>query len=375
MPQFVVDTILTKDDVCNLEKDFKFLLESMLRGDHIVFYGRRNMGKTSLIQAKVIPAFRSQRKQAVVVFVDFMGVQSEEETILRVKLALERALVEAYPTHSRLKKMAGTILGLRPTIQIDGQSGELKLTLEGNRGSHVSSLHEIFDEVKNISNETPILLVFDEFQDIINIKGMDAKIRSELQKLPAKLPTIMMGSKKHLLARLFSLPKAPLAGWGIDYEISTIQPSEFVPYLNLRFKPFRRRIDLDITSYLCDMMESIPEAIIYVCIALCRPSPRNQISRRDVDAAIEKTVSLRRGRYEESLQLFSKSERQFLKVIAKQQPVESPTGKDFIHESKLSSAGILKIIKKMEDYALLYRTKNGISLSDPLLARYIRSHW
>jgi hypothetical protein len=104
-------------------------------------------------------------------------------------------------------------------------------------------------------------------------------------------------------------------------------------------------------------------------------SANREITKRDVDIAIDKTVELRRGRYEESLQTFSKSERRLMKVLAEQQPVVSPSGKDFIHESQLSSAGILKIIKKLEDLALLYRTKEGLMMTDPLLATYIRNHW
>lgn len=374
MRSFVVDSILAKEDICNLEADSQFLFESMIRGDHIVFFGRRNMGKTSLVLSKVIPEYKASIKNALVVVADFLGVQSEAEVLSRVKSALEDALVETFPTQAKLKKIASTILSLRPIIQLDGQTGELQLSLDAKLKGQ-ATLTALFSEMKNLAKANPILLVFDEFQDIVNIKGMDAKMRTELQKLPAKSPTLVMGSKKHLLSQLFSLPQAPLAGWGVDYEISSISPTEFLPYLNERFKIFHKNIGIEETKYLCDLMENIPEAILYVCMTLCRSPSHSVISKDDIDAAIERTVDLRRGRYEESLEVFTRSERLFMTEVARLQPVKSPTGKEFIQAAQLSSAGILKITRKLEDLGLIYRSKEGLSLSDPLLATYIRNHW
>lgn len=184
-----------------------------------------------------------------------------------------------------------------------------------------------------------------------------------------------MGSKKHLLSRLFSLPQAPLAGWGVDHEISSIAPTEFAPYLNQRFKPFNKKMGLEETTYLCELMEDIPEAVMYVCMTLSQSQSHSVITKGDIDVAIDKTVDRRRGRYEESLQGFTRAERLFMTEVTRLQPVKNPTGKEFIQATQLSSAGILKIIKKLEDLGLIYRFKEGLSLSDPLLAKYIRNHW
>lgn len=366
--------MLKSEDICNLEKDFKSLTDFALNGDHIVFYGRRNMGKTSLILAKVIPEFIAKKQNPIVLFVDFLGVQNESEVYNRLKFALEQGLSKAFPTLSKLKNIARNIIGLRPTIEMDALTGNLALSLSTKTKS-TDDLHVIFSEIKRLTKSNSVFIVFDEFQDIVQIKGMDAKIRGEMQMLPARIPTIIMGSKKHLLAQLFSLASAPLAGWGRDYEISTITPEEFTPYLNLRFKPFQKKIALDQTAYLCKIMDFIPEAIINVCITLCKLEKVRTITNKDIDLAVAETIDSHRGRFEESLQMFTKAERVFICELARLQPVKTPSGKEFIHATKLSSAGLIKVAKRLEDLAILYRSKEGLSLSDPLLSGYIRKYW
>ncbi len=102
---FLVDNILKPEHICNLEEDTQKIVSLLSQGEHIVFYGRRNMGKTSLILGKVIPEIKKKYKQALCVFTDFLGVQSEEEIAERFKHSLQKALVETYPTQIKLKSM------------------------------------------------------------------------------------------------------------------------------------------------------------------------------------------------------------------------------------------------------------------------------
>ncbi len=238
-----------------------------------------------------------------------------------------------------------------------------------------NSLENLFTEIERLNKKTHILLVFDEFQDIHTVKGMDAKFRTYFQNLPSKFPIVVMGSKKHLLAHLFSLPKAPLAGWGIDYEISKITPKDFLPYLNKRFNKHGKKILLHEVEYLCDRLQNIPESIMYVCKTLSQESDIKQIQPIDIERAIKKTVSMRRGRFEESLQYFSAYERKFLKMLALHEPLQALTSKMFLTETQISSAGVLKIMRKLENLGLIYHLETGWVLTDPLLAKYIQDFW
>ena len=371
---FVVDTVLEASQICNLQGDADHLLSLLSRGAHVVFFGRRNMGKTSLVTGRVIPEMRRKNKGLLCVFVDFLGVSSEDEIWLRFRKALQHALVQTFPSQTKLKTIAEGLLRLRPIIQVDTQSGELQINLEAKKSQ--DTLEDLFLEIAGIHRKHKVLLVFDEFQDIAHLKGMDARFRSCLQKLPANFPILIMGSKKHILADLFSLPTAPLAGWGIDVEISRIAPEEFAPYLDKRFQLFGKKIALDEVKYLCEAMQFVPESVLYVCKTLSQDaSISHQIQEKDIDRALKKTAEMRRGRFEESLQVFSANERRFLKYLATHEPLQSPTSKRFLAEVQLSSGGVLKILKRLENLGLLYNQKEGWILSDPLMGRYLREFW
>jgi hypothetical protein len=55
MINFVYDTPVTSEDICNLTKDRQKLNDAVTRGERVVLYGRRNTGKTSLIMHSVMP--------------------------------------------------------------------------------------------------------------------------------------------------------------------------------------------------------------------------------------------------------------------------------------------------------------------------------
>lgn len=116
MKQFLFDIVLEKENICNLQKDLAFLWEEIINGGHVVFSGRRNTGKTSLVKNVLIPKFRSKNKKGLVVFVDFMGARNLDQVSQRIAFAFEQGIAQINPSKIFLKSLVSALKSVRPTF-------------------------------------------------------------------------------------------------------------------------------------------------------------------------------------------------------------------------------------------------------------------
>lgn len=374
MKKFLFDVILDAENICNLEEDRRFLNRHAAEGKRVVFYGRRNTGKTSLVKSVVIPEFSSKNTKSLIVFVDFMGVQSMEQISSRLQRALEQAIQAIQPTKVFLKNLATTIQGVRPTLTLDPVTGSPTFSFGLAEGEKNIDLRALFEQIGYYHKEKKTLIVMDEFQDISFVPEAEGILRGVLQNLPGDLPVLVLGSKKHLLANIFSAPKSPLAGWGIYREISAISTKDFHQYILERYQPYHLQIDLSIARFIQEQVQNIPEAVNILCEHILRTyaGKKKKVTEEMVRASLRGCTEERSGFYEERLLRYTEKERRFLVVMAKLEPVATPNSKQFLQKTNLSPGGNLPILQRLESEAVIYRTDRGYVLSDPLLAYYLR---
>lgn len=379
MKQFVFEMSVGANNLCNLSQERDLLIKEINIGRRLIVFGRRNTGKTSLLRNVVIPAFQSQHKQAFVLFADLMGLSSLEDLSHRLQVAFAEAIAKTFPIKSQLKTVLNFIKGVRPMVSIDPVTGEPSLSIEWQDHNDKVKFEAIFNSVGEIHKKSRALIVLDEFQDLAFVKGGEAKLRSVLQHLPHDLSIVMSGSKKHLLAKIFAVPSAPFASWGRDVEIPTIETKEYqeeyLRYVNERFALNKISISLGDLKNLLSLVQGVPEPANIVCDKLLRSHSNKVIGSADVRAAFVAAVEERRSRLEEKLMYFKEGEKSILMAIAKHGPIAKPKGKDFLHMlKKLSPTAIYTAIKRLEDHAEIYLTKEGYIVSDPLFSEFLRRY-
>lgn len=374
MKKFLFDVVLDADNICNLQEDRRFLNHQALEGKRVVFYGRRNTGKTSLVKSIIIPEFSSKNKKGLVVFTDFMGVQSMEQISSRLQRSLEQAINAIQPTKTFLKNLATAIKGVRPTLTLDSATGSPTFSFGLFEGEKNIDVKTLFEQIGLYHKEKKALIVIDEFQDISFVPEAEGIIRDSLQNLPGDLPLLILGSKKHLLANIFSSPKSPLAGWGISREISSISTKDFHQYIEERYRPYDLQIDLKTTQFIQNQVQNIPESINILCEHILRShaGKHSKVTEPMILESLRGCTEERSGFYEERMLRYTEKERRFLTVMAKCEPVATPNSKLFLQKTNLSPGGNLPILQRLAAEAVIYRTDQGYVLSDPLLAYYLR---
>lgn len=375
MKEFIFDIVLDEENICNLRSEKETLVKGILKGKHFVVYGRRNVGKTSVLKSIVKPKFLKKNKNAFVMFADLMGVKTLSQIEQRLYSAFQRGFLDSSPTNSVMKSVFETLKNLRPTLTLDPITGPT-LSLGIANDQKPPSLQKIFDGIVDLQKKFPCLIILDEFQDIHFVEQAEALLRDCLQNLPQGIPIIISGSKKHILSRIFSRPQAPFSGFGEDVEFQEISYSDYHLYMNERLKPKNLKISLEVSTYLQDLLLRVPESINIVCsqITSLKENTKGVISVDDVNRAVRMTLESRRSRFEEFLSHYSTIEEKVMITLAKFTSIQNPSGKDFVSSVGASQAGVSKIIKKFEDEATVYKLKAGYTLADPLLQHYLRAY-
>jgi hypothetical protein len=330
-------------------------------------------GKTSLVKSRIISQFQKKNPKALVVFVDLMGVKTLDQISTRFQSAFEHSISRLNPTGTFLKKLGQSIRNLRPTMGIDYLTGQPEFSLGVEPNQAPIPFSTLIKEIGNYHREHCGLLVIDEFQDVHSVDEAEALFRNALQQLPADLPVIAMGSKKHILAKIFAAPKAPLAGWGRQLEISTISPEDYAPYFNERLNPVGCSIDEVLMESLIHEMGGIPEAINLIgdwwqrhCAGV------GTLTQQHIFLAIAGIVEERHSLFLEHLKFYTDKEETFLRALAHSQPLKSPLGKLFLSKLKMSPGGAGPLVKRLEAEAIIYREEEGLVIGDPIFAHWLR---
>ena len=98
---FEFETVI-KDTVnlCNMDKEKKAVMNLVLDGQKILLFGRRNTGKTSLVESFVIPQWLKKNKPGFYVQVDLYGVRSLTHISQRIALGFSEGFSEAFRAKS-----------------------------------------------------------------------------------------------------------------------------------------------------------------------------------------------------------------------------------------------------------------------------------
>ncbi len=368
--KFQYDVLLSRENICNLKRESARILQGIEKGEKMVVYGRRNMGKTSLIKSVVIPEYRKRHPGSFVLFADLMQVKGMRSLGNRLRLAFEESFKDSFPKKFFLENIKKYLKGVKPLVSVDPISGETGLTLTSEKGVGLT-VSEIFRLLqKNFLNKIDGLIVLDEFQDISFVDEAEGIFRNALQEL-GSTPVVLMGSKKHILSKMFSSPSAPFADFGADIEFGEISYQEYHDYILERFAPFKLTIDFENSKYWQDLLFRNPEPINILGSYLVDQYYDHKIDQQKITQALLSVIRQRRARFDGVLGGLTANEEEVLVAMAKSKIVRYPAGKEFLSKVLLSNATVTKIVDRLCDRSIVDKTSDGFKVASPFLYYYL----
>lgn len=381
MALFQYDRLIDADQFCNYSQQIIELLAQTEKGACLRVYGPRNTGKTSLIKNIIAKRWENiDDDKRVIIYADLFGIQTSDDLSNELTKAFERGVSAKKGLIDKSRDWMKLLVRVRPTWQPDPNTGfgQFSFRTDDATGPKVVDYETVITNINALHNSGKFhfFLILDEFQEIANIPRAEGKLRNALQQLSSDIPVAILGSKFHLLQKIFAKPTAPFYNWGQVFEMGHIPFEEYTSYINERLKEVGKQIDKDASISMQNTLARNPEAINRFCDYLADTAPQSTLTVAQISLFMDRFVDVTRSTQAASYAALSESERRVVQVIARRGTVLEISGKSFLDEAKLTSRGSVLVVERLLDRSVLSRTEIDSSwryhLTDPFFAMYVK---
>ena len=274
------------------EAEIRELVRDMQNGQDVLVYAPRRYGKSSLV---LRAGQRAIRKGILVGYCDLMRTPTKERFAAALAKTiygdLESAAGQAIERATRLFR------GLRitPTIEVDPIDGSLRFVFHaGRRRAAIDDTIEALLELPGriaAERERRAVLVFDEFQEILTLDPHFPNLmRAVFQEQP-EVGHVYLGSKRHVLERIFEDENEPFWRSAKRLEIGPIEPAAFARFLRARFEETEKVIDDEAVNRVLEVTGGHPYGTQELAYFLWELVPTGHFARlADVETALEQVL-------------------------------------------------------------------------------------
>jgi hypothetical protein len=242
------------------EDELRELVSDMRNGQNVLVYAPRRYGKSSLV---LRAAQEAMQKRVLVGYCDVMKTPTKE----RLAAALAKTLYsdvaslvgQAFERAAELFRA----LRVRPTIEVDSD-GMLRFTFQAGRrktdiDDTIERLLELLGELA-AERKRRVVIIFDEFQEIVSLDPKFPNLMRAVFQAQPEVSHVYMGSKRHILERIFNDRNEPFWRSAKQLEISMIAPSRFAPFVRGRFLASGKGITDEALERLLEITNGHPYA-------------------------------------------------------------------------------------------------------------------
>src|ERR671922_792559 len=225
------------------EEEVAELSSDMRNGQNVLLYAPRRYGKSSLV---LKAAQEAMRRKVLVGYVDLMKTPTKE----RFAAALAKTLYAdiASPIGHALEKAADLFRDLRvvPTMEVDPTDGSLRFSFQaGRRRADIDeTIERLLEKLGELAAERKrrVVIVFDEFQEILALDNRFPNLLRAVFQAQPEVSHVYLGSKRHILERIFNDKNEPFWRSAKQLEIGMIPPGTFAGFIRSRFEKSGKRI-------------------------------------------------------------------------------------------------------------------------------------
>jgi len=219
MNPFKFGTIVEQDYFTDRVSETDMLKRKLDGENHLILISPRRFGKSSLVH-KVLSEMN--RPNITVNMQQVLNVQDFSALLLK-------EIFKLYP----LEKIRHFMTNFRvfPQISTNAMTGTFEVSLMPGTKDDVA-LEDSFALLEKVSTpDNRLIVVLDEFQEILAIKkGLDKQLRSIIQKQQG-LNYIFLGSQESMMTEIFEKKKSPFYHFGQLLHLNRIPENDFRQYI------------------------------------------------------------------------------------------------------------------------------------------------
>ncbi|MBC2712031.1 MAG: ATP-binding protein [Desulfosarcina sp.] len=363
---FKYGQIVKGSDFCRRPELEKNLANQIRRGQNVYIQGERRTGKSSLVWETV-----RRLKKPRIVYIDLLETKTSDDLIRRMVtgvISLERS-------RGIISKVLQKLAYLRPMASIDPLSGMPTLALDASVQLKPESISGVLDLISDCQLKTkPLVVVFDEFQDILNLKDAAetlAQLRSKLQ-FQVDIPYLFAGSVRNKMNTIFYDPDSAFFKSAIPIDVGPLNKVEFQTFIADKFKTGKRKITTNAMGRIFDICFNVAGDIQQLCSALWdTTSYGNNIGNKQIPYALEQIFAHESKGYETILQVISGLQLNFLTGMARLGG-HAPTSSKFLKQSGISQASSAQsALKRLMDLKVVFKHENRYRFVNPFFRAWL----
>jgi AAA+ ATPase superfamily predicted ATPase len=355
------------DAFTDRESEIASLVADARNGQDVVVFAPRRYGKSSLVWRV---AQELIREDVLVAQVDLMRTPTKDQFAAKLARTIHEDLAtRLWNAKERLKVFAG--LRLKPTITVDPNDGAVSFSFDARAADEDidATLEELLTMLGRIGadRDRRVVLVLDEFQEVVDIDPNLIKLmRSVFQEQP-DVAHIYLGSKRHMMRRIFSDENEPFWRSAKQTELDVIPPKLFTQYALTRFEQTGRKLDPETCEKALALTGGHPYATQELLYFLWEEGA--------LDRALEATLRSEHSHFSLLWDNISGGQKRVLQALAQEGPGRPLSGDYQRRHSLPSTPTVQTALGALERAELVRRIGRGeYRVAEPFLTEWIKRY-
>ena len=361
------------DAFTNREAELAELLTDILNGQDVVVFAPRRYGKSSLVWRVSQQAIE---QDVLVAHVNLMTTPTAERLAEKLAETIHDDLASTlFRARERLRVFSG--LRITPVVTVDPNTGKLGFTFDAGRQPQDldATLERLLELPGQLAAERgrKVALVLDEFQEIVDIDPDLPRLMRSVFELQPDVAHVYLGSKRHMLERIFNDENEPFWRSAKQMELGVIAPTLFRGYIDAQFARTGRRVDPDVVERVLDATLGHPYATQELCYFLWGETPEAGVAGGEqYDIALEKLLRAEHAHFGLVWEKSARAQRLVLQALARE-PGRPLAGEYRRRHGLPGPSSVQRALDAVVKDELVTRDERGeYRIAEPFLGEWLR---
>ena len=359
----------------NREREIAELRADVTNGQDVVVFAPRRYGKSSLMWRV---AQELVRRKVLVASVDLMTTP----TVAKLAEKLARTIHEDVASKKEKALDRLRIFGslrVKPTVNVDPDTGKLSFGFDA--GYRPEDLRATLEHLLALPGELGaergrrVALIFDEFQEVVDIDPTLPRLMRAVFQAQPEVAHVYLGSKRHMMRRLFSDENEPFWRSAKPVELGVIAPEPFGRYIVERFGATARTIEPDALDALLHTTGGHPYATQELCYFLWQLTPEGEAADlARLEGALDGVLRSESAHFATVWDHASAQQRVLLQALAAE-PGRALTT-DYRRRHDLPSPSTVQsAVTALERQELVVNERGEVRIAEPFLSEWVRARF
>jgi uncharacterized protein len=361
------------DAFTNREAELAELLTDILNGQDVVVFAPRRYGKSSLVWRVSQQAIE---QDVLIAHVNLMTTPTAERLAEKLAETIHDDLASTlFRARERLRVFSG--LRITPIVTVDPNTGKLGFTFDAGRQPQDldATLERLLELPGQLAAERgrKVALVLDEFQEIVDIDPDLPRLMRSVFELQPDVAHVYLGSKRHMLERIFNDENEPFWRSAKQMELGVIAPALFRGYIDAQFARTGRRVDPDIVERVLDATLGHPYATQELCYFVWGETSEGGVAGNEqYDVALEKLLRAEHAHFGLVWEKAARAQRLVLQALARE-PGRPLTGEYRRRHGLPGPSSVQRALDAVVKDELVTRDERGeYRIAEPFLGEWLR---